>query len=515
MNKNTKTAGIVITSLTLFCALFMSFSMGKNVFALPEETNENGYVLNLGSEKNKANMTRSMKMKANDPTGYNGTFSAVTSDGNTIAFAYNNMSFSSGWGTFDGESSLYNTTSICGMTSLYLEFTNSTDTLKLAYGWIDSETGTIDYQVDDVILSQSSSTFNFYGDEPDAFKIYNEKKNKDIKINNIVVNYSCSRSVNPYGSADLNNFTYIYSSVNEDYTIQSYKGNSENVVIPSKIFDGSHSAIVTAIEDNAFEYSYSMTSITLPHTLETIGDNAFYACDRLASINIPDNVTSIGDGAFTKCYNLTSISLSDSLESISDNSFLSCQRLTSIDIPSSVTSIGDSAFKYCYALESVTLSNGLQNIADNAFISCQQLTSINIPSTVTSIGANAFMYCYNMQSITFSNGLQTIGANAFNSCQNVTSLVIPQSVTSIGDNAFANTWALEYAVIPTSVIHLGNSAFAPSNWSSKFFCQGSSLPSTWSTSAFRDSSTQVYFYSATQNSDGHHWHYVDNAPTIW
>lgn len=469
MNKNTRTAGMVIASFTLFCALFMSYSMGQGAFGISEEASENGYVLNLGSEKNKASMTKSMNMKANGSTGYDGTFNAVTSDNNTIAFAYNSMSFSSGWGTFDGKSSLYNTTSICGMTSIYLEFTNSTDTLKLAYGWLDATTGTIDYQVSGVTLSQSSSTFNFNNDGPDAFKIYNEKAGKNIQINNIVVNYSCSRSVNPYGSADLDNFTYVYSSVNEDYTIQSYDGDSENVVVPSKIFDGTHVATVTAIEDNAFEYSYSMISITLPSTLETIGDNAFLSCDYLTTIDIPDSVTSIGDGAFTQCYSLTSISLSNSLESISDNCFLSCQQLTSIDIPSSVASIGDSAF----------------------------------------------MNCYNMESITFSNGLQTIGDNAFNSCQKVTSLIIPNSVTSIGDNAFANTWALESAVIPTSVAHLGDSAFAPSNWSSKFFYQGSSLPSIWSTSAFRDSATQVFFYSATQNSDGHHWHYVDNTPTIW
>jgi len=96
-----------------------------------------------------------------------------------------------------------------------------------------------------------------------------------------------------------------------------------------------------------------LTSITIPDSVTSIGNSAFYWCIYLTGITIPDSVTSIGDSAFTCCDSLTSITIPDSVTSISNYAFYWCKSLTGITIPDSVISIGSSAFLECDKLKNV------------------------------------------------------------------------------------------------------------------------------------------------------------------
>ena len=82
-----------------------------------------------------------------------------------------------------------------------------------------------------------------------------------------------------------------------------------------------------------------------------IGDRAFYNCDNLTSITIPDSATEIGSYAFAYCTNLTSITIPDSVTLINNDAFSNCSDLTSVTIGSGVTSI-DSPFWGCDRLKS-------------------------------------------------------------------------------------------------------------------------------------------------------------------
>ena len=125
---------------------------------------------------------------------------------------------------------------------------------------------------------------------------------------------------------------------------------------------------------------------------EVICDRAFYWCEPLRSITIPNSVKSIGNGAFYLCNSLQSVTIPNSVTKIEDGAFSGCG-FQSVSIPNSVTSIGDGAFSWCKSLQSVTISNSVTSIGDYAFISCDSLQSVTIPNSVTSIGNGAFYLC--------------------------------------------------------------------------------------------------------------------------
>ena len=96
-------------------------------------------------------------------------------------------------------------------------------------------------------------------------------------------------------------------------------------------------------------YNGNEISLEIPSTLggypvTSIGNCAFYGCESLTSITIPDGVTSIEESAFFGCSRLTSITIPERVTSIEEFAFYLCERLTSITIPRSVISIGDDAF---------------------------------------------------------------------------------------------------------------------------------------------------------------------------
>ena len=84
-----------------------------------------------------------------------------------------------------------------------------------------------------------------------------------------------------------------------------------------------------------------------------VADFRFYTCRSLTSVTIPNSVTSIGESAFSECRRLTSVTIPNSVTSIGDKAFFDCYSLTSVTIPNSVTSIGKEAFAYCRYIENV------------------------------------------------------------------------------------------------------------------------------------------------------------------
>ncbi|MCB6089277.1 leucine-rich repeat domain-containing protein, partial [Flavobacterium psychrophilum] len=96
-----------------------------------------------------------------------------------------------------------------------------------------------------------------------------------------------------------------------------------------------------------------LTSVTIPNSVTTIGDEAFADCSGLTSVTIPNSVTTIGDGSFARCSGLTSVTIPNSVITINRGAFALCSGLTSVTIPNSVTTIRENAFTGCSSLRTV------------------------------------------------------------------------------------------------------------------------------------------------------------------
>ena len=216
---------------------------------------------------------------------------------------------------------------------------------------------------------------------------------------------------------------------------------------------------VTTIGDSAFYNCDSLASITIPDSVTTIGNLAFTDCSSLTTVTIGNNVTTIGSYAFSYCYRLSSITIPDSVTTIDFYAFLGCSSLTNVIIGNGVTSIGYRAFKDCSSLTTVTIGNNVTTIGDGAFYNCDSLTGVVIPNSVTSIFSSAFYDCDSLATVTIGNNVTSIGEDAFAGCSSLTSITIPDSVTSIGDGAFDGCNSLVSVVIGDSVTSIGDYAF--------------------------------------------------------
>lgn len=134
------------------------------------------------------------------------------------------------------------------------------------------------------------------------------------------------------------------------------------------------------------------------------------------SFIIPDGVKSIGNRAFDYCYSLISISIPNSVTSIGDESFIDCSSLSNLVIPNSVTSIGAWAFDGCKSLRSFVIPDSVTSIGYGAFSYCSSLSSLVIPDSVTCIGFGAFEGCSSLRDIVIPNSVNDIEDRAFEGC---------------------------------------------------------------------------------------------------
>jgi hypothetical protein len=213
---------------------------------------------------------------------------------------------------------------------------------------------------------------------------------------------------------------------------------------------------VTRIGDYAF-YGSSLTGVTIPNSVTSVGTNGFNSCYSLASVAIPSSVTNIGKAAFSACTSLTDITVDPSNPAYSSTNGVLFDKaqakliqapggLTgSFAIPNSVVSIGDDAFYQCFNLTSVAISDSLASVGDHAFYQCTSLTGVTLPNGVTNIAAYAFGSCSSLAGVTIPDGVTSIGTEAFNSCYALTSVTVPSSVTSIGSAAFSSCSSLTSA----------------------------------------------------------------------
>lgn len=172
-----------------------------------------------------------------------------------------------------------------------------------------------------------------------------------------------------------------------------------------------------------FDHCLSLTSINIPLSVTSIGDNAL-SSTSLENVNIPSSVTSIGRYAFYHCRHLKSVNIPSSVTEIGKCAFRECDSLTSVNIPSSVTEIGEYAFQWCESLKNINIPSSVTEIKEGTFSECKSLEKINIPSSVTEIEKYAFSDCSSLESIKIPSNVTKIGYNAFNGCKSLRAIYV-------------------------------------------------------------------------------------------
>lgn len=222
------------------------------------------------------------------------------------------------------------------------------------------------------------------------------------------------------GSTTVEVTDYRYTMQGEEVFLESYLGNSSDVVLPAKLFGKT----VTKIEDYAFNSKKSVRAVTISQGVTEIGKSAF-GSSGLESIEIPDPVTAIGEWAFSDCKDLSDVKISGS-----------------------VKEIGSYAFHGCSGLKNIQLSNGITTIGQSAFWDCTSLTKVEMPDSITSMGESAFWNCNHMKEVVFPANIKIIPKFAFDKCQSLTSVTIPDHVEEIGSLAFYSCTKLKKAYVP-------------------------------------------------------------------
>ncbi len=222
---------------------------------------------------------------------------------------------------------------------------------------------------------------------------------------------------------------------------------------------------VTSIPANAFRKMTSLKSISLPSTLTTIGNYAFYVCTGLNEIDL-STVTSIGESAFYGCTGLRSITVPSGC-SLGSSAFSGCSGVTSV-VLGSRTGIPYSAFSGCTGLVSVSLPDGLETIYSNAFANCTSLESIHLPDSITTLYDSVFSGCSKLTRVNYPlnwatkahyNNNSYYSESPFYNCAKLTGIVVPEGVTSIPANAFRKMTSLKSISLPSTLTAIGNYAF--------------------------------------------------------
>ena len=262
------------------------------------------------------------------------------------------------------------------------------------------------------------------------------------------------------GVCVIDKIEYTYDTGTNEASVTGYKGPAATpAVIPATIYveELNKEFTVTEIGEIAF-WNAGINRITLPDTLKTIGESAFFYAYRLQSVTIPSSVTKLGSYAFFNCKVLKSVTLSDHITEIPESAFGSCPALESVVIPESVKTIGADAFKNCTALRSVTIPSSVTSIGSEAFNSCSALTTVTIPGAAT-LWSGAFANCTGLTSVRLSSNSKTAAsAEAFSNCPKLYKV---NGVTALQHQTDKN--GIQYPVFHSNAMQAVRNHFCRSN----------------------------------------------------
>ena len=249
---------------------------------------------------------------------------------------------------------------------------------------------------------------------------------------------------------------------------------------------------VKTVKDVAFYMNGYLTTVNLSTSITELPEYAFSGCINLSTINNLNNVTKYGDYCLGATA-ISSITLSANVTEVSALSFLNCEKLTTINvdgnnskytsvngvlfskdktkliaypegksdsnyiIPNGTKTIGESAFQ-CAKFSQVTIPTSVNTFENWAFAQCKNLTSVTIPASITKINYGPFNGCLKLKSVV-DNSACDLTYLMFGECVELTSVVLNNNIKVIENRAFYACTSLSSITLPTNLSEIWVAAF--------------------------------------------------------
>lgn len=256
----------------------------------------------------------------------------------------------------------------------------------------------------------------------------------------------------------IDGIIYQLDRTNSTATVTGCLATVTNAAIPAQITSAGNTYDVVAIAKEAFMANSTVTSLTIPASVKSIGQDAFRNLRGIKNVYLPALeawcAVEIANGNANPIYNL----FSASSESRWGKLFIDgLPAPTDIVIPEGVTAMSRSFYGY-KPMTSVSLPSTLTKLGDQAFANCAKLTEVEVPAGVTEIGS-AFWGCEGLKTVKFHEGLKTIKGSTFYSCKALETVNFPEGLETIGSMSFSSCKALTSISLPTTLTTLGMMAF--------------------------------------------------------
>lgn len=229
-------------------------------------------------------------------------------------------------------------------------------------------------------------------------------------------------------------------------------GKTGELVIPETVTKTAYNAAIDS----------SISSVSFPESLTTIGSCSFYNCKNITELNLPKNLTIIETQAFCRIP-IKELTIPEGVIEIQSRAFENCP-IESLTLPTSLKTISFSIVdyldnrKYFNELHISDLSAwcsvdfGYPNcnplcIAENLYLNGQLITDLIIPEDVAEISNYTFVGG-NFNSVSFNDKLTKIGDQVFSSCPNLTEVIVPNSITNMGAHVFSGCENLTSLTLP-------------------------------------------------------------------
>ncbi len=262
--------------------------------------------------------------------------------------------------------------------------------------------------------------------------------------------------------------------------------------------------------------------------VSVIPTKAFYHCEALTSVTIPDSVTKIGEAAFKECFKLTEVVIPNSVETIGYMAFAYSRNIKYIKFPDGDYTIGDGPTFGCSALQQMTgkytTADKLSLIKDGELISIAtgNITTYNVPDEVVTI--RQYVYRGRISSTNPDGWLSSFTgkfATPDGKClvednilkavagKNIGDFTIPDGVTRTTFGILYGCHDLTSVTIPKSVKSIGGTAFKDCKKLQAIYCKPTTPPSLGNGNVFTNNASGRKIYVPTASVDAY------KAATNW